>query len=220
MNNLLKILKSKVIDLLFVPTCIGCNKTGEIFCSVCLQNISPKLQESSENIFSVFKYSHPTIRKALWNLKYKNNRDLAQILAQQVYDVILEEILIQERFYGFTKPVMIPIPMYKKHKRRRGYNHAELLCKELSFIDSLSFNTVYDVLYKHRDTPRQATLKNKKERLQNLQGCFAIKHSEKILGRNVILIDDITTTGTTLKEATRVLKKAGVKKVICFAVAH
>ncbi|MCK5027477.1 MAG: ComF family protein, partial [Candidatus Pacebacteria bacterium] len=126
----------------------------------------------------------------------------------------------QEKFNGFTKPLVIPIPLHKKRKRQRGYNQTELLCNELSLIDNSLYRTENHVLYKHQSTRSQTEILNRKERLKNIQGCFSIKDPEKIHGRNIILIDDITTTGATFREATRVLKKAGVRRVICFAVAH
>lgn len=79
---------------------------------------------------------------------------------------------------------------------------------------------ISDVLYKPHDTEHQARIKDRRERLQNMRGTFAIKNGEKISGRNIILVDDILTTGATLSEARRVLREAGARKVIAFTVAH
>ena len=81
-----------------------------------------------------------------------------------------------------------------------------------------------NVLIKIKETEHQARIKNRNIRLKNLVGSFAIKNTEKnsnlIKGRNIILIDDITTTGATLAEAKKILKQAGARKIIAFTVAH
>ena len=85
-----------------------------------------------------------------------------------------------------------------------------------------------NVLIKNKETKHQAHIKNRSERLKNLIGSFTIKSSKQnakenisiIKGRNIILIDDITTTGATLNEAKKTLKQAGARKIIAFTVAH
>jgi predicted amidophosphoribosyltransferase len=84
----------------------------------------------------------------------------------------------------------------------------------------MSFTFEPNVLYRHRYTESQTGMLNKKKRLQNIHGCFSMKHPEVIRDRNIILIDDIVTTGATVKEAARILKKAGAKKVLIFSMAH
>jgi predicted amidophosphoribosyltransferase len=78
------------------------------------------------------------------------------------------------------------------------------------------------ILIKPKETEHQARIKDRRTRLKNIIGSFAVKDSEKnkIKNRNIILIDDITTTGATLTEAKKVLKQAGARKIIAFTVAH
>ena len=81
-----------------------------------------------------------------------------------------------------------------------------------------------NILIKIKDTEHQARIKNRNERIKNMTGTFAIKDLEKnkklIMKKNIILIDDILTTGATLSEARKVLRQAGARKVIAFTVAH
>ena len=160
------------------------------------------------------------IKRALWELKFKNNKAVAQPLAQALYDKILEEMQELEIFQGFTNPLLIPIPLSKKREKERGYNQSEILCKKLSFIDPVSFKLYTDVLYKPFDTKQQTKTRSRSERKNNLRGCFTVKHQEKIKGKNIILIDDIVTTGATISEARKVLKQSGAKKIVAFTVAH
>lgn len=125
---------------------------------------------------------------------------------------------------NFTEPILIPIPLSKKRLCERGYNQAELICKELIKINNLrhgvDIKLENKVLIKPKETKHQAKIENRGERLLNIVGSFDIQNAELIKNRNIILIDDITTTGATLSEAKKVLKHFGARKIIAFAVAH
>ena len=210
----------KLLDIVFPPSCIGCAKHGASLCSRCISKISLTETSINKNICSVFNYKDPVIKQALWELKYNNNKVIARPLARALHDKILEEMQDLEIFHGFTEPLLVPIPLSRKRKKERGYNQSELLCKELSFIDPMSFTLCIDVLYKPFDTKQQTKTRSRSERKNNLRGCFTVKYKEKIKGKNIILIDDIVTTGATLLEAKKVLRGSGAKKIIAFTVAH
>ena len=211
---------SSLWNFLFPISCVECAQHGSPLCTRCLSKISLSTNQINKNIYSVFDYKHPIIKKALWELKFKNNKSLSQPLATALYDKMLEEIQDLETFNNFTNPLLVPIPLSKRREKLRGYNQSELLCKELAIIDSVSFELCIDVLRKPTDTKQQTKTLTKAERKNNLQGCFTVKNIEKIKGRNIILIDDIVTTGATIFETKKVLKKAGAKKIIAFTVAH
>ncbi|MBU2544714.1 hypothetical protein KJ618_04585 [Patescibacteria group bacterium] len=209
-----------LLNCIFPVSCIGCAKNGKVLGSKCLSKIPLANITVDKDIYSVFNYKHPLIKQALWELKYNNNKVATKPLASALYDKILEELQDLEIFNNFTQPLLIPIPLSKERLKERGYNQSELLCKELSFIDSMSFTLCSDVLYKPVHTRQQTKTLSKSERINNLHGCFAIKNQEKIRNRNIILIDDIITTGATLLEAKKVLRQSGAKKIIAFTVAH
>ena len=153
-------------------------------------------------------------------LKYRNKKGIAEVLAQAAYDRLLEELSELAVFENFNNPILIPIPLYKKRLKKRGYNQAELLAKEIVKRGNDVFTLTTKVLYKVKDTKSQVEIRDKKERLKNLHGAFAVKNPETIHGRNIILVDDVTTTGTTLNEAKKVLEKSGARKVIAITIAH
>jgi predicted amidophosphoribosyltransferase len=97
-----------------------------------------------------------------------------------------------------------------------------LICEELVHLSKAGEVLVLEknVLVKIEDTEHQARIKDRNVRLKNLAGTFAVKNPELIAKKNIILIDDVTTTGATLNEARRTLKKSGARKVIAFTVAH
>lgn len=142
-------------------------------------------------------------------------------MQSQLVDLFFEGIIQKEQFYPLLQKesVFIPIPLHKKKLRKRGYNQAELLAKGLS----KHFNIpIVDCLQRVKETKTQVGLA-KEERAENIKDAFAIKPAflEQIRGfQQVFLIDDVATSGATLREAAKVLKKAGVKSVWGLTLAH
>ena len=217
-----------ILEIVFPSKCLLCGKNGSDLCLECLTEAPRAERESAEWIFPIFDYRHPSIKKSLWLLKYKGKRKLAHVFAEVIYDNILEEISELSILENFTNPILIPIPLSPRRRRERGFNQAELICQELIKIDdlrhSVDLKLENNILIKTKETEHQALIKNRNERLKNLLGSFSIKNEiinkEKIKNRNIILIDDITTTGATLSEARKILRGAGARKIIAFTVAH
>ena len=177
-------------------------------------------RECAKWIFPLYDYRHPLVKKSIWLLKYKNKRNVAEIFAESLYGRILEELADLSRMENFRDPVIIPIPLAKKRMHERGFNQSLLISKKISKLSSGNLILEKDVLIKPKDTEHQARIENRNERLKNIVGSFRVINEEKIKNRNIILIDDVTTTGATLGEAKKVLKQAGARKVIAFTVAH
>lgn len=210
-----------ILDIVFPTYCVSCQKRGKQLCLKCISESPVAERESEKWIYPLYDYRHPPIKKSLWLLKYSGKKRLASIFASTLYGAILEELSDLSVMNNFTKPLIIPIPISKQRHRERGYNQAELICRELIILDqNKNFQLEIDVLKKNHETIHQAKIKNRAERLKNLADSFIIKDPEKTKNRNIILIDDITTTGATLNEAKKTLKKAKARKVIAFTVAH
>ena len=202
------------------------------------------------NVVSLFNYSDPLVRQAIWELKYRGNKRIAALLAATLYDELLGFLEEYAPLTNFIEPLLVPIPLSRQRARKRGFNQCELLCEELIRLDSVSvssplqrgglparrnfgaggrwgvseakgLNFCYSpfALRKIKDTQSQTESKNREERIKNLAGCFAADPNV-VKGRNIILIDDVATTGATLEEAKRTLRAAGARKVIAFTVAH
>ena len=188
-------------------------------CRECLGNSPAAERESEKWIFPALDYRHPSIKKALWFFKYKGKKRLAGTFAQILYEKMIEELSELSVMENFREPILIPIPLSPKRYRERGYNQAELICRELVKINP-DFILASGVLIKPKDTEHQARIRDRGKRLKNLSGSFAVKYGASIRKRNIILIDDITTTGATLTEARKILRQAGAGKIIAFTVAH
>ncbi len=116
-----------------------------------------------------------------------------------------------------TKSVFVPIPLHGSKLKSRGYNHAQILAEELAKRFQLP---MANLLTRTRKTQSQFGL-NREERKENIAGAFAfISDKQQIIrDRYIFLVDDIVTTGATLNEAVKILKKAGVQKVWGVALA-
>ena len=198
---------NKILAVLFPQKCLGCKKENEILCSDCLLKINRPDTPYLNGVHIAANYQDLVLKKALWLLKYRGAKQLAKPLAE----------LIKERVWKKMETkdwLVIPIPLSKNKMRRRGYSQAELIAKELSD------NICADVLLKKFHTKSQVEVKDKEERLANIIGSFEAKNSETITGKKIILIDDVLTTGATMREAKKVLKQAGAKKVVGIVVAR
>ena len=213
-----------IFDIVFPANCISCKRRGSNLCIKCLSDSPLAERESANWIFPLFDYRHPPIKKSIWLLKYKNKRALANVFAEIIYDKIIEELSELSVMKNFYEPVLVPIPLSSKRYRERGYNQAELICRELVNIDNLrhgvDMKMEKNILVKIKETEHQVKIKERGERLKNLSGSFSVKNEKLIKGKNIILIDDVTTTGATLNEARKTLKNFGAKKIIAFTVAH
>ena len=246
--GLLNTIFSSILNMVFPVKCVFCGKNGRDFCIKCLSDSPPAERETAKWIFPLYDYRHPSIKKALRLFKYKGKKRLAESFAEVLYGKIVEELSELSVMENFRNIILIPIPLSAKRYRERGYNQAELICKELIHLSKTNhltppsaplslvrrgaggevFTLENNILIKPKETEHQARIGNRAKRLKNIIGCFAIKSDkqnttkniDRIKGKNIILIDDITTTGATLNEARKILKKAGARKVIAFTVAH
>src|SRR5690606_9477180 len=159
------------------------------------------------------------IKKILWMLKFENKFSVVDDIGQTLCDNLRDELQELSIFENLNHFILVPIPLSKKSYQKRGYNQSEIIAKSIaSFGDGKL--VVKNLLKKIKETPTQHSLKNKTERLKNLRNAFEVTDTKSVKGQNIILIDDITTTNTTLSEARNTLKRSGAKNVIAFTVAH
>lgn len=176
------------------------------------------LARAGPGMMSLFDYRDPMIRDAIWELKYRGNKRVATLLATVMYDELLAFLEEYAPLTNFTEPLLIPIPLSKQRERERGFNQSKLLTDVLCKLDSDRNFTYSPALTKARHTPSQTRTTGRAERQKNLRGCFVA--NSLVTSRNIILIDDVATTGATLLEAKRALRGAGARRVIAFTVAH
>lgn len=210
-----------ITDLLFPEHCLGCRVRGEIICIRCESNLRRAERETEHTIHASFDYRDPVIKKAIWNLKYYRRKSLGAKLGTLLYESMLEELSELESYKGAAPISLIPVPVSHSRMRHRGYNQAEVIAYNFANACGANFVRVRnDIVKKSLDTEAQARITNRAERLKNIRGAFEVRNPDFVRGGTFIVVDDVTTTGGTMREIIKVLKKAGAKHVVGFAIAH
>ena len=217
-------LKGTALDFLFPRHCVGCGKEGGFLCQSCrqlLDAITPpicprcgiprpdgtlchgcaEVQAEIDGIRSPFKFDG-VMRQAIHQLKYHNLRALAAPLAELLQEYLLSNYLPAE--------VLIPVPLHQKRLRERGYNQSGLLARELGRLINLP--VVDNCLIRQKYISPQARADNLTERRSNVEGAFTCR-DRRMQGKQVLLIDDVSTSGATLDACAAALKAAGAASV-------
>lgn len=203
---MLKKLIHTFLNFLFPQKCVGCGKENEILCNECLTKIDYPDGAPRQYIFAAAAYHDAYVKKTIWLLKYRGVKLLAKPMAELITRRIFKNNVRYKNY------IIIPIPLSKKRLRERGFNQSELIAKHIAAKMSIMIKT--DVLYKKIHTESQVSIKDRAKRLNNIKGSFAVKNREAVKNKNIILIDDVCTTGATISEARKVLREAGAKKII------
>jgi ComF family protein len=217
-------LKRVALDLFFPPWCIGCGREGEYICDSCRRNlplISPPICPTCgrpltidntcsgciegkieiDGIRSPFLFDG-VIRKAIHEFKYRNLKAIAPLLAGFLHDFLLENPLPGD--------VLVPVPVHNKRLHERGYNQSSLIARELGKLNGLP--VVEGCLIRKVNTPPQVRTTSVSERRKNIAAAFACVN-ERLNGKRVLLIDDVSTSGATLNACAGTLKSAGAALV-------
>ena len=213
-----------ILLCIFPKTCGICGKVGNYICENCkmfLQNKNiyydrlESYKTDSTKFFNyhyyLFSYEEP-IRRKIIEYKFKNKPYLFHMFSE--FFVKNEKV---SRFLKTHCDIIIPVPMTKKKVAKRGYNQSALIAKEIAKnYEKLTYNS--NILIKQKENKTQSTL-GKKERIENVKNVYKIQNEQTIKEKNIVLLDDIYTTGATANECSRMLKNAGAKEVSIFTIA-
>ncbi|HEY0907928.1 MAG TPA: phosphoribosyltransferase family protein [Candidatus Paceibacterota bacterium] len=168
-------------------------------------------EQRANGVRAIFKYKDPLAKAAILELKSYGNKKMSRLLAALLYEELPRDM---------AHPIVIPIPITRKSLRERGWNQCELVGRALEVFDQgKRFELRTDLLEKIRQTDDQVG-KGREERFENLRDCFGVREPDQMRGRDVIIFDDILTTGATLGEAAKACKNAGAATIFCIALAH
>ena len=189
------------------PYCLKCGKqltdTERINCGFCEKTAIP-----FEEGRAVFLYDD-NMRKSIYRFKYNQRKEYAKYYAYEMYKSLYKKI-------DQWKPeVIIPIPLHKSKLRKRGYNQAYLIAKELSILTKIPVNN--RILIRTKKTEKQKNL-GASMRGSNLKNAFKMSQ-DGVQYLSAMLIDDIYTSGSTMVNATNALKMGGVKNVYCISLS-
>ncbi len=218
-----------IIDFVFPKICIGCGREGKYLCQNCISkakftqpicpyckhpsidgvtHINCKKKQGLDGLISVWEYEE-VIRKAILALKYKYATEIGKEISEYLFSSL--QRLILPSVHSLT-----PVPVYWIKQNTRGFNQSVEVGGKLAEKMRLIF--LPDLLIKTVQTKPQAELSGK-ERRENLRGTFTLNEKSNI-PESVFIFDDVFTTGSTLFEAAKVLKRGGVKTVWGFTIAR
>jgi len=213
----------KALNFIFPAVCGICGKMGEGYlCNKCnqeiinsnifLNQIDYYNHEKSSFIdehFYLFSYSG-IIREKILQYKFNDKAYLA--------NTISEFFMNNKKLCGFLQKydIMIATPISVLRKRERNYNQSELIARKISKEKMICFDNT--ILKKVKNNKPQSSL-HYEQRLENVKNVYKVQNEQKIQGKNIVLFDDIYTTGATVNECGRILKQAGAKKVGVLTIA-
>ena len=239
MKTILKKLKRAAKDLCFPPTCLCCKKSLEdshlLLCEVCVS-----LLEFTQRPFCLCcgKVFAGGGENHLCGVCLKSPWFFHQVRSLFVYEDTLARLVYGLKYSGKTAGLLtfqrlgkesailadlvdpdliLPVPLHPKRLRKRGFNQAVLLARAF-FPDSLE-KIKYDMLIRKTNTPFQTGLSGT-ERRKNLRNAFEVQKQKMVAGKKIVLVDDVFTTGTTVNECARVLRKSGAVRVDVLTLAR
>jgi ComF family protein len=206
---------TRLADWLFPPVCLHCQREGTWLCSAGCDEftkikflVDPVAIPGVEKVLCVGSYDHPLLAKLITGIKYHS---------WFAYQVIIPTLIKRLGPLSGSASIftVVPIPLHNRRRRWRGFNQAELIAEALADQYQLPIALI---LQRFRYTDAQAKLRAK-DRDRNISQAFRIKIGLENIPENVILVDDVVTTGSTVRECASVLKQAGVKRIIVVALA-
>lgn len=240
-NHHLQKIETFFLDTLLPKHCLSCNQEGAFLCKNCLKKIKlnsfqvcpicqkfltefgeicrycKPLKPPIDSLTLATDYKDPLVSKAVHLFKYKFVDELADSLAEILVKIYQKNKLPIPDF-------IIPVPLHPLRLRWRGFNQAELLANNLgsNLLSNFPVEVNNQILSRVKFTSTQAKLKNAENRQENLKKAFQVdlKFLEKIKNRRILLIDDISTTGSTLMECGKELRKLKPKSIHCLVIAR
>ncbi|MCS7192513.1 MAG: ComF family protein [Armatimonadetes bacterium] len=240
-------LVERILKLLYPPRCGVCDRfcDGEIcqecrdkwfllsqpYCRWCGRPFDPNAKTSPLCGLCLqgqykFDYARSAViyeglgRETVHALKFQRKPRLAQPMGELMAEVLDFALKGENGLLPspWRRPdILVPVPLHPKTQRERGYNQAALLAEVVGQVHDIPVST--DLLAQIRPMKPQAKL-GEKERWENVKGAFEVTQKQTVKGLVVVIVDDVMTTGATLNECSKVLKKAGAKEVCCLTFAR
>jgi len=209
----------KILNLLYPLRCLFCAELIQqnflcMSCECSCQELhAPFLAPRLDKVYFYKAYSclayQGGLTKAIWKLKYQEELVFVPYFSKLLFG----------RLPTSNYDLIMPVPLSRKRLKRRGFNQSQVLAKRLAKLSKIHCETRVLLRIKQREV--QTNLKAT-QRLENVKGCFSVyeKKRAKLIGKSILLIDDVITTGATVNECAKVLKQAGAKRVDVLTLAR
>jgi len=213
------------LDLIYPKKCLGCGSLGKYFCDTCLKQITLTSNKSYlfdqifglDGVVSLFEYRGLT-RLGIHRLKYRFLTDSQSEWRQLIRTALGAKLSAESGWrlkrFLLKNPAVVPVPLYWRRHNWRGFNQAETIARMLSFNLKLTLKT--DLVKRIKPTKSQVGL-TRRDRLDNLHQAFAVTAKAPA---SVLIVDDVWTSGATIKAVAKVLRKAGAKNIWALTLAR
>lgn len=197
------------------PFCKTIINNAQTACSTCAKNLEREVsirklvvEETGKEVFCVSPFSYKNeIKAAICDYKFNGKLSYAELFAKEI---------AQEVIRHFSDiDYITEVPLHKKRQKERGFNQSTILAQKIGKIINVPYK---EILIKSKNHKIQHTLSSN-ERAQNVKGAYSVIDDIIFKGKNILICDDIITTGNTLKECAKVLLKNGAKTVYCATIA-
>lgn len=209
----------EIITALFPEICVACGKKGSALCAICERGVCVRPRAMGDGIVALFEYHQPIVKKAIGEFKYGHKKALGAYFGTALYREFFAPLAKQK---DAPEIVLIPIPTGNKGEEKRGYNHTEEIARGIARAGK-AFGvkmTVVPCLEKKIGIKAQVDAGDAYARKKNMQQAMRVTQKSLVRGKHVVVIDDVITTGATMREALRVLENAGAGRAVGIAVAH
>ncbi len=220
-----------LLDLIYPPKCILCNKILDTFsntrylcdecknsytfieisgCVICGRETSNKLCDACSTFdsiyfdknYSLFTYTDE-FKSLIFKLKYGLNKKYAYVMSLLMYEYVIKNNLFK------NIDIITSVPMHKSKQKKRGFNQSELLAKQLSKYLNIPYE---QTLFRNKNTVPQSKL-HFEDRFKNLKSVFTYNNKINVENKNILIIDDIYTSGATIMNCSQVLKQQNANKI-------
>ena len=203
-------------EFLFPKKCVICGRSGKMICDQCFSDLRIvegkcpmcsgrslqgwthnrcRKKQGMEGLSAMWSYRDPRVKKIIKGIKYRRYKDLIKEIMERVDGNIEADFIV-------------PIPLYWQRLNDRGFNQAEEIAR---YLDK---QKLVDILVIKKKTKPLADMRTKEERSEEIKGVFELKkEAKRIVGKKILLVDDVYTSGATMREAAKVLKRNGAREV-------
>ena len=187
------------------------SESGEARCGLCRRLEPPYVKATAYGSYE------SGLRELIHLLKYNQVRPAANVLGRMLVEAV-EDL---QPFFGDAEVLVVPVPLHFTKLRQRGFNQSELIARAALKVKPSAgrFQLSPGLLERRRETKSQIGL-SRHQRRENIRGAFVVIRPHETAGREVLLVDDVFTTGTTVSECARILRRAGASKVYVATVAR
>jgi ComF family protein len=187
------------------------SEAGEARCGLCRRLEPPYVKATAYGSYE------SGLRELIHLLKYNQVRPAANVLGRMLAEAV-EDL---RALFGETELLVVPVPLHSTKLRQRGFNQSELIAGAALKVNSSAgrFQLSLGLLERRRETKSQIGL-SRHQRRENIRGAFVVTRPREVAGREVLLVDDVFTTGTTASECARILRRAGASQVYVATVAR